>query len=143
MKKIIFVCLFFITLVTGGCQKVTVGYLLTENAQYPGSFEVYRTPDEVIDAVRIKYKAPWVGKPISGVLGTAPICCSIHNVKTTDGNAEIMKREITVYGNGTCYMPFNMQTPAGTYTVSVKIYNDERSAVKDDILTIVVKEKRI
>lgn len=142
MKKIIFFYSLAIVLMSG-CKKVDIGYLMTENAQYANVFEIYKTPDVVIDAVRIQYKSPWVGKPIGGVRGTAPIMYEVVDVKSENGNAEIMKQELKMNGSGICNFPFESKTPVGIYKVSVRIYNEGHSAVKENILTIEVKDKRI
>lgn len=142
MKKIIILCSLAIVIAVSSCHKVAIGYLLTDNALYAKDFEVFITPDPVIDKVRINYKSPWVGKPISGVLGTEPIFYTIVDIESEDGNADVMKNEVSIYGDGRFNMPFEMKTPPGTYKVTIKISNEDHSAVKPDILTIIVKEKR-
>lgn len=141
MKKILLCSIAVLTMMSG-CKKNEIGYLLTENANYNAPFEVYKNADPDIDYYRYLHKSPWVSDPVNGVLGTAPIKYEVLNVTSTDGNAELMKQELTIGGRGICQFPFESKTPAGTYKVSLRVYNDGKEAVTGEVLTVIVKDSR-
>lgn len=133
------ICLFLFV----GCDKVTVGYLETENAEYtPNSMEIPKLEDldESANALRLENKSPWVTQPIQGIAGTKPIFYTIESVSAVDGgNADVFKSELQIIGNGSFYYPLEHKAPAGKYTVSIRVTNEGYSHVIKDIYTFEVK----
>ena len=140
MKQIIIIMLLAV-LGLGSCHDVTVRYLEAENAQYaPDSMVVRINPDPMLDAVRIKYEAPWVSTKIQGVIGTAPIKYRIIDVKSPDTkDAELMKEISSIDGAGVIYVPFHHNLSAGRYIFSIEVYNIGYSQMHTDIFTVHVE----
>ena len=71
MKNVILLLFTVLVLSMIGCQDVTVGYLLTEDASYnPDTLVVKTVLDDELgeeDYYRSKWGAPWVSTPIEGV----------------------------------------------------------------------------
>lgn len=128
------------------CQRIPVGYLKTDHAEFvPNPMRVYHTPDP--STPRATNGAPWVSNRIQGISGTNPINYSFAGVMASEGgNASAFLKivdqgELDVSGGlvrltqkGTKLLPL------GSYTISLKVYNEGRSALLKDILTIVVAE---
>ena len=145
MKKLwIMYLLMFVGMVLGGCHESTVGYLITKDASYnPDSIVIRLTPDPSLDAMRIESKAPWVSLRMEGYVGTEPISFSIDDVSSTAGDeaALLFKEDVYIRGGGVLLYPFEPKNkiPAGRYTVSVRVTNEDWSEVVMDALTFVVK----
>lgn len=148
MKNLWIISLFvFIGLLVGGCHEPTVGYLLTKDASYkPNTADIRRTlnPNNKNDKIRIDNKSPWVSNTMQGYAGTQPIIFSIEDVSSTEGEeaALLFKEELNVQGGGALLYPFEPKhkVPAGRYTISVRLSNEDWSQVVEDAFTFVVKE---
>ena len=81
---------------------------------------------------------PWTTATIEGVLGTEPVQYSIADVTSEDGNAEIFRRELVIYGGGRMQLPFDCKAPKGKYRVSILIKNEGYSNVLENVFTFVV-----
>ena len=102
MKNVILLLFTVLMLTMIGCQDVTVGYLLTEDASYNPDTLVVKTelddePGEE-DYYRSKWGAPWVSTPIEGVEGTTAIYVSIKNITSTSGDSEKLWEVLSVSG---------------------------------------------
>ena len=143
--------LFLFTLATWGCQDVKIGCLDVSNAEYmPDTMLVRKelgfiTDDWNIireDNNRKRTQAPWVTNQIQGVIGTAPIQYSLYDVKASDGgDAKIFKTELKIRGGGIMEVPFVPESPNGRYTVSLKVEEEEYSAIIEDAFTFVIRQK--
>lgn len=56
------------------------------------------------------------------------------------GDAEIFKQELTVRGGGIMEVPYIPESPNGRYIVSLKVENDEYSAILEDVFTFVIRQ---
>lgn len=81
---------------------------------------------------------PWSTATIEGVLGTEPIQYSIANVTSEDGDAEIFKDELVIYGGGRMQLPFDCKAPKGKYRVSILVENEGYSNVLENAFTFIV-----
>lgn len=124
-----------------GCQDITVGYLITDNAGYnPDSLEVRINLDSTgVDAQRVKTGQPWMSYRIEGVEGTQPIFFSIRNIKTEDGDVASMWKWLKVRNDGTFMIPLEHTVVAGRYTISLNFENEGYEKFKDDLFIIIVK----
>lgn len=126
------------------CQRIPVGYLQTENAEFvPNPMRVYYTPDPFTP--RATNGAPWVSNRIQGVSGTNPVNYSFAGVTASEGGDASAFLKIVDQGeldvNGGVVRLSQKGTkllPLGSYTISLKVYNEGQSALLKDILTIVV-----
>ena len=91
------------------------------------------------DYWRDKLGQPWVSTPIEGLEGTAPIYVSIKRVHSTDGDAEKMKVNLSVRGDGTFEVPVHHNVPVGHYVISLNFRNEGYSRDVNDCFTIIVK----
>lgn len=144
VTRIFLSALLLLGFVFAGCQRIPVGYLVTENAQYPDSvLYAYHTP--AASSARATNGAPWVSLPIQGVSGTNPINFEYASVKVADGgdaakfdamqkagHLEVRGGLIRLTQEG-CRM-----LPVGAYTLSLRVYNEGYSALLEDVYTIVV-----
>lgn len=126
------------------CHRIPVGYLVSDNAQYPEStLHVYHTPSA--SSPRATNGAPWVSLPIQGVSGTAPINFEYVSVKVSDGGDAAKFDAIQKAGHldvrggllrlsqeGAKSLPF------GSYTITLRAYNEGSSAILPDIYTFIV-----
>ena len=143
--------LFLVIVAMYGCQDVEIGCLDVSNAEYmPDTMLVRKelgfiTDDWNIvrqDRTRESKKAPWVTNQIQGVIGTAPIQYSIHDVKASDGgDAEIFKKELKIRGGGIMEAPFVPEAPNGRYTISLKVEAESYSAIIEDAFTFVIRQR--
>ncbi len=146
--------LFLVVAAAWGCQDVKVGCLDTSNAEYSpdtmlvrkelatslaeagGDITIYRN-----DRNRKTREASWVTPQIQGIVGTAPLSYSLYEVRAMDGgDAEIFKQELTVRGGGIMEVPYIPESPNGRYIVSLKVENDEYSAILEDVFTFVIRQ---
>lgn len=188
MKNVVLLMFAVLLLTWSGCQDVTVGYLLTEEAGYnPDSLVVKSELDTAIvilpnpdweyyvnmwgeeakeegfltieswiaylhangiyeeieskgpDVDRVRYDIPWVGSPIEGVDGTAPILVSIKNITSTTGDPEKLWKVLSVRGNGMFELPLYHGVPVGRYVISLNFSNEGYSKDVDNCFTIIVK----
>ena len=125
------------------CHETTIGYLITENASYdPDTMYVRKTPDPVLDAVRIENNAPWVSLRLQGYEGTEQIHFNVESVTSDQGEAAAatFMSELTIRGGGALMYPLENNAVPGTYVVSVRLTNDGYSQVVEDAMTIIVTE---
>ena len=135
-----FVYLLFVILIMVACHDMKVGFLEYENASYSeDTLIIKKELDPEEDADRIKFEYNWVSLPIEGIKGTQPIFMSIYSVKSDDGNIEKFLEETNVRGNGTFDVPFENEIPAGTYTVSLKVENEDHCGILRDIFIVIVQ----
>ena len=141
MKNVILLLFTVLMLTMIGCQDVTVGYLLTEDASYnPDTLVVKTVLDDELgeeDYYRSKWGAPWVSTPIEGVEGTIAIYVSIKNI--TSGDSEKLWEVLSVRGDGTFEIPLYHDVPAGRYVISLNFRNEGYSKDVNDCFTIIVK----
>ena len=143
MKNVILLLFTVLVLSMIGCQDVTVGYLLTEDASYnPDTLVVKTVLDDELgeeDYYRSKWGAPWVSTPIEGVEGTRPIFVSIKSITTESGDAEKMWEVLNVSGDGTFSMPVYSDVPVGRYQISLTFTNEGYTQDVNNCFTIIVK----
>ena len=143
MKNVILLLFTVLVLSMIGCQDVTVGYLLTEDASYnPDTLVVKTVLDDELgeeDYYRSKWGAPWVSTPIEGVEGTIAIYVSIKNITSTSGDPEKLWKVLSVRGDGTFEITLYHDVPAGRYVISLNFRNEGYSKDVNDCFTIIVK----
>ena len=143
MKNVILLLFTVLVLSMIGCQDVTVGYLLTEDASYnPDTLVVKTVLDDELgeeDYYRSKWGAPWVSTLIEGVEGTIAIYVSIKNITSTSGDPEKLWKVLSVRGDGTFEIPLYHDVPAGRYVISLNFRNEGYSKDVNDCFTIIVK----
>ena len=143
MKNVILLLFTVLVLSMIGCQDVTVGYLLTEDASYnPDTLVVKTVLDDELgeeDYYRSKWGAPWVSTPIEGVEGTIAIYVSIKNITSTSGDPEKLWKVLSVRGDGPFEIPLYHDVPAGRYVISLNFRNEGYSKDVNDCFTIIVK----
>ena len=143
MKNVILLLFTVLVLSMIGCQDVTVGYLLTEDASYnPDTLVVKTVLDDELgeeDYYRSKWGAPWVSTPIEGVERTIAIYVSIKNITSTSGDPEKLWKVLSVRGDGTFEIPLYHDVPAGRYVISLNFRNEGYSKDVNDCFTIIVK----
>lgn len=82
----------------------------------------------------------WISTPIEGVQGTRPIYIEIKDIRSEDGDAGMMKRELKVRADGTFLLPTFVRSSVGRYVVSLRFYNEGYSKERDNVFTVIVKE---
>lgn len=101
---------------------------------------------ESVYKARITNKAPWLSAPFWGasVEGSRPLTIEIAEVKTKGehANAELLKKNVTIYGEGVISIPFENDIPLGEYLLSLKISNISGSEVVKDCFTIIVTDEK-
>ncbi len=122
-------------------------YYELENTYYYGMDvfwdEGYDDVDPICDEYlglmsKIEEAIPWSTSTIEGVLGTQPIRYSIADVTSTNGNADLFKEELVMYGGGRMQLPFACKAPKGTYRVSIIIENEGYSHRLDNAFTFII-----
>lgn len=142
MKRLILLAIVFVVAIEA-CHEKTIGYLITENASYdPDTMYVRKTPDPVLDAVRIEYGSPWVSLQLQGYEGTEQIHFSVESVTSDQGEAvaAAFMDELSIRGGGALMFPLENNAKPGTYIVSVRLTNPGYSQVVEDAMTIIVTE---
>ena len=142
MKRLTILAIVLVA-VMGACHEKTIGYLITENASYdPDTMVVRKTPDPVLDAVRIEYGSPWVSLQLQGYEGTEQIHFSVESVTSDQGEeaAATFMSELTIRGGGALMYPLENNAVPGTYVVSIRLTNPGYSQVVEDAMTIIVTE---
>lgn len=139
MKIILYLCL--IAVCATACHTTTIGYLKTAEATYdPDSLVIRTVLDPVLDKAKIENEAPWVTTKIQGVLGTPPINYRIANVTATEGgDAGLFREELTIRGGGTMLVPLVPRAPQGRYKVSIEIYNEGYTQIKENAFTFIIQ----
>lgn len=146
----IYIVLSLLLSVAAGCDKPTVGYLMTEEASYAvDELTVIRldtvTPENnaalyQLYKDRIDNQAPWVTSAVEGVLGTEPMHYFVDGVKVIGkGDAAVFAREISIMGGGRLLFPFSYASPNGLYVISVRIENEGYSRVLEDAFYISIE----
>ena len=145
MKNILLLVLFAGFIVS--CNQPKIGYLKTDNAEYlKDTLIVYRTldPDRSDKEYYMELSGAdwWASTPISGVTGTAQILYSITNVKASEGgDAALFMKEVHIIGGGVFQYPVkDIKAPNGTYLISIRVSNDDYSAVLEDVFRIIIKD---
>ena len=142
MKRLILLATVFVVAL-GACHEKTIGYLLTERASYDTDTMVVRkTPDPVLDAVRIEYGSPWVSLQLQGYEGTEQIHFTIESVTSDQGEeaAATFMSELSIRGGGALMYPLENKAVPGRYKVSIRLTNPGYSQVVEDAMTIIVTE---
>ncbi|KIO44024.1 MULTISPECIES: hypothetical protein [Sanguibacteroides] len=140
MKWIMFI-LPIVCLCLVACEEKE-GYLRTENAVYePDTMVVRLVPDPELDAVRIEYKSPWQSLAMQGYEGTERIDFTVESVSSTAGEVAVTSfmKEVSILGGGILRYPFEGKSPAGRYTVSVRLTGPGYSQVVKDAFTFILK----
>lgn len=146
----IYIVLFLLLSVAAGCDKTTVGYLMTEEASYAvDQLTVVRldtvTPENnaalyKLYKDRIDNKSPWVTSSLEGVLGTEPMRYFVDGVKVIGkGDAAVFAKEISIMGGGRLLFPFSYASPDGLYVISIRIENEGYSKVVQDAFYISIE----
>lgn len=136
--------LFMIVILGAGlnaCHEKTIGYLITENASYdPDTMMIRKTPDPVLDAVRIEYGSPWVSLQLQGYEGTEQIHFTVESVTSDQGEeaAATFMSELSIRGGGVLQYPLKNKAVPGSYKVSIRLTNPGYSQVVKDAMTIIV-----
>lgn len=134
-------------LILAQCDKMDIGYLKAENGAYePKSVEVYRNLSS--EDPHLTEGTPWTSNRIQGVSGTNPINYELYDVKVSDGgDAEAFKKAMAdghVRVQGSIIQLFQEGVNAvsnGTYTLTLRVYNEDHSYVLNDIFSFVVKDE--
>lgn len=126
------------------CNNVKIGYLQTDGAEYFSDSLIIRTVlgDDQYDENRKANNAPWVTNIISGVLGTDPMQYKLVSVKALDGtvaDAKVFGEELVVRGCGKMEVPLKPAAPKGRYMVTLKVNNEDYSAILPDVFTFIIK----
>ncbi len=132
--------------VLASCQDMPVGYLKAENAEYvPDSLVAYQEVDE--EDAHITDNAPWTSYAIQGVAGTVPITYEFYDVETTEGgDATAFRKAIekgTIKLQGSLIQVFyaaSKELPEGRYCISLRVHNEDHSAILPNIFTIIIKK---
>ncbi len=140
MKWIVFilniVCLVFVS-----CDEKE-GYLITEHAVYePDSMIVRLVPDPELDEVRMEYQSPWQSLAMQGYEGTERIDFTVESVSSTAGEEAAAKfmGELSILGGGILRYPYEGKSPAGYYTVAVRLTGPGYSQVVEKAFTFILK----
>lgn len=91
--------------------------------------------------MKVDYKLAWVSSKIEGVQGTEPVLYSVVRVKT-EKEEDIAKfmENVEVLGAGMVCVKYDSEIAGGTYTITLKIENERRSRILEDVFTIIAKE---
>lgn len=144
------ICILAMTIVVltslASCHDMPVGYLKVENAEYaPDTLVAYQEVDEWDS--HVTDNSPWTSYAIQGVAGTVPITYEFYDVKASEGgDATAFKKAIadgTIRLQGSLIQVFhNASTslPVGRYSISLKVQNEDHSAILTDIFTVIIKK---
>lgn len=91
---------------------------------------------------RAIYRSPWVSQRIQGVLGTAQIKYDIYDVVDNigTGTPDKLKELLTVDGGGAIYLPYEHGVTPGTYTISLRIHNQEHEAIAKNVIRFIIED---
>lgn len=148
MNRIKIVTIALLSLIAlAACDRMKIGYLQTENAVYePDSVNAYRelAPGDT----HLTENAPWTSNSIQGVAGTAPVNYEIYDVTASNGGDAEAFKQIIKSGDariqGSMLQLFQngvKQIPNGTYTISLRVYNEDHSAILTNIFRFIVADK--
>lgn len=134
-----------LVLVLAACTKVPVGFLKTEDATYkPNRVYAYH---QVEEGTPWSKGAPYTSTEIQGVAGTQPINYEFLSVKVSGGGDEAKFLEtvksggLLIRGSYIQLFPDAVKSlPYGTYTLTLRVYNEDHSATLTDVFSFVVKE---
>ena len=73
------------------------------------------------------------------MLGTQPITYSVADVTSVDGDAELFKSELEIYGGGRMQLPFACKAPKGTYRVAILVENEGYSSLLENVFTFIIE----
>lgn len=100
------------------------------------------TIEEEVAQIRaqIDEDIPWTTSQIEQLLGTEPLSYSLVGVKSSNGQETVddFVKYLTVIGGGRMYVDAKVDSPKGSYTVSLKVENEGHSAILEDIFTFVL-----
>ena len=132
--------LFVMVLAFSACHDVKIGYLKADNAEYYQDSLVVETDLSKVSQNKVDNDAPWVTNTISGMLGTEPLSYEFVSVRAIDGgDADIFAKEIVVRGSGRMQFPLRTEAPKGRYIVTLKVSNEDYSAILPDVFTFILK----
>ena len=143
MRQVIIILLMILTF--GACDGVKVGYLQVKDASYaPQDSLVIRKVlgDDKYDENRLANNEPWVTGNISGVLGKETLTYELVEVRALNGTEEgatLLAKEIKVRGCGKMEVPLKPEAPAGRYVVTLRVSNEDYSAMLSDIFTFIIE----
>ena len=165
MRKIIVIGFWVILQsIMGGCQDEDVSYLDVSSMKYPiNSMTVVSgltlddtltmkpgagpfTPPSYPYKTRIKNDAPWVALGFYGgtVEGARPLVVTLERVETKGdkANADILKKELEIVGEGKLEIPLYTKIPVGEYLLSFRVSNISGSDVVENAFTIIVTDDK-
>lgn len=125
------------------CHKIPVGYLHADKAEFaPKTVHFYHTPNEYTPRAN-NANIPWSTIRIQGVAGTNPINYEFVDVEATNGgDAEKFKAinqagHLNVQGGIVQISQEGVKMlPIGSYSISLRVFNDGYSQILKDILII-------
>lgn len=84
---------------------------------------------------------PWTTSCIEQLLGTEPITYTLTSIKSDRGEeaAADFGRYLSVIGGGRMYVDTKVNSPAGKYTVSLRVSNEGYSVVLSDVFTFILQ----
>lgn len=152
MKKItlnitLLALLAILSICFSACDNVKTGYLRTTGASFtPDSMIVARNLDTTSD--RFINKAPWISTRIQGVAGTNPLNYEFAGVVVSNGGDatafEQLVKEKRIRVDGGLVLVFQdavEKLSNGTYTISIRVYNDDHSSVLSNIFKVIVQDE--
>lgn len=165
MKKVIIISFLGALVYAGsGCQDETVSYLDVSAMEYPkNSMTIINSLTPADTAIskpggapwlppsypyktRIKNNAPWVSLGFWGgtVEGARPLIVTLEKVevKGDKTNADILKQELKIVGEGRLEIPLYTRIPVGEYLLSFRIANISGSDVVNNAFTIIVTDDK-
>ena len=108
-----------------------------------GVLDPYTLREEIAQLQeQIDKSIPWTTAQIEQVLGTEPLQYTLYSVKSVNGQeaADDFAQYVTVIGGGRMYVDAKVDSPAGCYTVSLKVENEGHSAILTDIFTFDLRD---
>lgn len=123
------------------------------NPEWEMFIEIGLTPEQIMDMdvfptleigggedyQRVTYDIPWTSVPLEGYEGTQPIYMAVKSIITETGDAEVMKRYLSVRGNGMLSIPVRHEVPAGRYVISLRVWNEGYAKEIEDCFTVIVE----
>ena len=164
MRKIVIGFLMTLLGIAVGCHDEDVSYLDVSAMEYPlNSMTVISglTLDDTLTMKpgsapwdpptypyksRIKNNAPWVSLGFYGgtVEGARPLLVTLESVKVKGekANAEVLKEELVIVGEGRLEIPLYTKIPLGEYVLSFRVANVSGSDVVEDAFTVIVTDDK-
>lgn len=139
--------LFILCLGLVSCHRIPIGYLHADKAEFvPGTVHFYHTPNPSTPRGN-DTDIPWTSLRIQGVSGTNPVNYEFADIKASNGGDVAKFKEMVNTGhlnvNGGLVQITQAgvkMLPIGTYTLSLRVFNDGYSIVLTDILSIEIGE---